>query len=121
MRGGAEIVNPLGRVGRFSVSPVAQRVYLEIVRHFDATGHIPTHRDIASRLGISAGRQSLEAIQQLRDCNWIDISGRGRKRSVILLEPVLRHLKPAALHTHATPTRKNGGVFSTSPQGGGEA
>ena len=93
-------VTPLGLRGRYGLTSKGQlRLYSAIVEHIDATGTGPTYSDMEAatdmhRQGIS------ERLRVLEDCRWIEIDrdakGWMRKGGIRLVEPVLRHLVPAA-------------------------
>jgi SOS-response transcriptional repressor LexA len=88
-------VMPLGRRGRYSLTPQLQRVYLAMVRLFDASEKAPTLDEIAHASGL-AGRGSVgQHIYDLEERGWIDRHAH-KARGITLTEPVLRHLTTAA-------------------------
>ena len=93
-------VMPLGLRGRYSLTGKGQlRLYKAIVEHIDANGTGPTYVDMEAATDI--GRDRIHKhIQVLEDCRWIEIDrdakGWMRKGGIRLVEPVLRHLVPAA-------------------------
>ncbi len=93
-------VMPLGLRGRYGLTSRKQLdLYAAIVAHIDATGTAPTYVDIEAATDMH--RQSIcERLRVLEDCRWIEIErdhkGWMRTGGIRLVEPVLRHLIPAA-------------------------
>lgn len=93
-------VTPLGLRGRYGLTSKKQLdLYAAIVAHIDATGTAPTYIDMEAATDMT--RQNIsDRLRVLEDCRWIDIDrdGKGwmRKGGIHLVEPVLRHLIPAA-------------------------
>jgi SOS-response transcriptional repressor LexA len=87
-------VMPLGRRGRFSLTPQLQRAYLFIVRHLDTTGWMPTHNELADAgFASKGGARTDEIFRLLEERGWIERRPY-RARGIALTEPVLRDLKP---------------------------
>lgn len=89
-------VTPLGLRGRYSLTPALQRCYLAIVRLTDAAGGIPPRLDdVRIELGLAAKSSIVLFVTELEERNWV-VRDKFHERGIHLIEPVLRHLKPAA-------------------------
>lgn len=87
-------VMPLGRRGRYSLTPGQQRLYLALVGFMDQHGISPTFDEMQQMTG-APRRGTSQAVTALEERGWIERLP-GRHRGITLLEPVLRDLKPAA-------------------------
>lgn len=88
-------VMPLGRRGRYSLTPRLQEVYRAIVRLTDAANGVsPSQDELAREIGSFGGGYLTEALTALCERGWISLE-RHKPRGITLLNPVLRHLKPA--------------------------
>jgi SOS-response transcriptional repressor LexA len=87
-------VMPLGRRGRYGLTPRQQNLYLAIIAHVDATGWMPSLRQMAGYAGIRNASTAHFEVVQLVERGWLTKDADG---SLTFLEPVLRHLKPVAV------------------------
>jgi len=83
-------VCPLGRAGRFSMTPGQARLYRVIVDHADHHGgRVPMMREAASLTG--AGLQSIhERFRALAERGWLTAETVKRRTSYRLSQPVMR-------------------------------
>lgn len=88
--------SPLGRPGRYSLTPKQQRIYRAIVHHFDTHRKMPTVRELSTACNQGVDR-ILDGLDALEERAWIYrrmAVGRMENRGIRFVEPVLRHLKP---------------------------
>ena len=86
-------VMPLGRPGRYSMTPAMQRVYLACVALADR-GIVPNIYQIREQTGISGNGSILMQLGELEERGWVTVRRSSTKWIVELVEPVLRDLKP---------------------------
>lgn len=101
------VATPLGRRGRYTMTPVQQRCYRFIVRFWDENDFSPSLEEIAVAMGWGPKRRGRAAtkVRELEERGWLErphhpLSGVAKDRSIKLLEPVLRNLKPVKETTH---------------------
>lgn len=92
-------VMPLGRRGRFGMTPLQQRVYLAIVRLMDRDGVSPSYREIEEETGLWPCRVQAQ-VEELESRGWLTKRERCH-RSITLTEPVMR-FKPVHISEPAS-------------------
>lgn len=87
-------VFPLGRRGRFAMTPLQRRAYDALIRHQDEHGCAPTMNALAETLGLPNRGAASRVVDHLVERGWA-IRCAGQSRAVILTEPVMRFSRAA--------------------------
>lgn len=86
-------VMPLGRRGRYSLTPTLQSLYLSLVSLFDYSEEPPTLDEIAYVSGYGGKGSIAQRLYDLEERGWIE-RRKHCPRGITLTEPVLRNLTP---------------------------